>query len=81
MLGEDTFLMVKDLEGAAKAVGLCNKGEEQLTITAKWSDVGVTGKQPVRDLWRQTDLGKFAGEFKADVLRRGVVLLRVGARK
>jgi alpha-galactosidase len=43
----------------------------------KWSDVGVTGKQRARDLWRQKDLGSFAGEFKAKVPCRGVVLVRL----
>ena len=77
-LDDDTFLMVKDLDDGTKAVGLCNSGEDKASVTAKWSDVGVKGKQPVRDLWRQKDLGKFAGEFKAEVPRRGVVLIRIG---
>jgi len=50
-------------------------------VTAKWADVGFKGKQPVRDLWRQKDLGKFTAGFKADVPRHGVVLVRVGAPK
>ena len=79
-LDEDTFLMVKDLADGAKAVGLCNRGEDKVSITAKWSDIGVKGNQPVRDLWRQKDLGKFTGEFKADVPRRGVVMVKVGKR-
>jgi alpha-galactosidase len=33
----------------------------------------------VRDLWRQKDLGKFEGEFKASVPRHGVVLVRLRA--
>lgn len=78
---DDTFLMVKDLADGTKAIGLGNKGEEPVTLTAKWSDVGVKGKQRVRDLWRHQDLGKFDGEFKTEVRRRGVVLLRVGTPK
>jgi len=77
-LDEDTFLMVKDLAEGTKAVGLCNRGEARASVTTKWSDVGVKGKQPVRDVWRQKDLGKFNGEFKADVPRRGVILLQIG---
>jgi alpha-galactosidase len=79
-LDEDTFLMVKDLEDGTKAVGLCNRGEDKVRVTAKWSDLGVKGKQPVRDVWRQKDLGKFTGEFKADVPRRGVVLVKIGRK-
>jgi alpha-galactosidase len=47
-------------------------------VTAKWRDVGVKGKQPVRDVWRHQDLGKFTGEFKAAVPGRGVVLINIG---
>jgi len=78
---DETFLMVKDLEAGTKAIGLCNKGEEPAALTAKWSDVGVKGSQTVRDLWRQKDIDKFDGEFKAEVRRHGVVLLRVGTPK
>ncbi len=76
-LTPETFLMVKNLEDGSQAVGLCNRGEVAASIVAKWSDVGVAGKQIVRDLWRQKDLGKFDGQFKATVPRHGVVLLRL----
>jgi len=31
----------------------------------------------VRELWRQKDLGKFNDEFKAEVARHGVVLVKI----
>ena len=76
-LDDDTFLMVKNMEDGSKVIGLCNRGELPATLTAKWSDIGLTGKKIVRDLWRQRDLGKFDGQFKAVVPRHGVVLVRV----
>ncbi len=76
-LTDDTFLMVKNMEDGSKAVGLCNRGETKEVITAKWTDLGVTGKHIVRDLWRQKNLGKFDGQFTATVPRHGVVLVRV----
>jgi alpha-galactosidase len=76
-LTDDTFLMVKRMEDGSRAVGLCNRGETKETITAKWSDLGLTGKKIVRDLWRQKDIGKFDGQFTATVPRHGVVLVRV----
>lgn len=76
-LGEEIFLMVKDLADGSKAVGLGNAGELPAAVTAKWSDLGVTGKQSLRNPWRQKDLGTFEAEFKAEVPRRGVVLVRV----
>ena len=67
----------RDMEDGTKAVGLFNRGEEPTTVTAKWSDLGLKGKRIVRDLWRQQDLGKFEGEFKALVPRHGVALVRL----
>jgi alpha-galactosidase len=80
-LAEETFLMVKDLEDGSKAVGLFNRGEVETRVTAKWSDVGVRGKQTVRDLWRQKDLGPFENEFRAAVPRHGGVMVRLGGAK
>jgi alpha-galactosidase len=67
----------KDMENGSKAVGLFNCGYSAATVTAKWSDLGLTGKQKVRDLWRQKDLGTSNGEFTAKVPRHGVVLVGI----
>ncbi len=69
----------RDMEDGTKAVGLFNRGEEPATVTAKWSDLELAGKRIVRDLWRQKDLGMHEGEFKAEVPRHGVVLVRLAA--
>src|SRR5579871_2248186 len=61
-----------------KAVGLFNRGDDETQVTVKWSELGITGKQTVRDLWRQKDLGKFEGEFTTTVPRHGVVLVKIG---
>jgi len=47
-------------------------------VNVKWSDLGLAGKQAVRDLWRQKDLGEFDDSFSAKVGRHGVVLIRIG---
>ena len=73
----DLEIWAKDLEGGSKAVGLFNRGEDQASMTLKWSDLGLTGKHAVRDLWRQQDLGRFTGQFQTDVPRHGVVLVKV----
>jgi alpha-galactosidase len=67
----------RDLEDGSRAVGLFNRGEEETAVTAKWADLGVTGPQTVRDLWRQKDIGRFDGEFHASVPRHGVVMIKV----
>ncbi len=45
------------------------------TASVNWTDLGITGKQIVRDLWRQKDLGIFEGQFSAPVDADGVVLV------
>ncbi|MCC7475392.1 MAG: NPCBM/NEW2 domain-containing protein [Pirellulales bacterium] len=75
--GEDLFVMIKDLEDGSKAIGLANAGELAAEVVAKWSDIDIQGKQLVRDVWRQHDLGTADGEYRAQVPRRGVVLLRL----
>ena len=77
MLDDDAVLFVKDMEDGSKAVGLCNRGEMEIDITAKWSDLGLKGKQRVRDLWRQKDLGEFDDSFTAKVGRHGTFMIRL----
>lgn len=67
----------KDLDDGSKAVGLFNLGEDETTVRALWSDLGLAGKRKVRDLWRQQDLGKFTGQFEASVPRHGVMLVKI----
>ena len=52
---------------------------QETAMTVQWSEVGVRGKQAVRDLWRQKDLGAFEDRFSAPVGRHGVVLIRLRA--
>jgi len=66
------------------AVGLFNRGigtfngsDFDNPVTVKWEDLGISGKQIVRDLWRQKDLGEITGSFTAKVPRHGVLLLRI----
>ena len=62
------------------AVGLFNRGENEAELTARWSDLGISGEQPVRDLWRRRDLGVFADSFTATVPSHGAVLIRMGGK-
>jgi alpha-galactosidase len=69
------------MEDGSKAVGLFNRGKAETKVTADWSDLGLTGKLKVRDLWRQKDLGKFSDKFEASVPKHGVVLVRIWPAK
>ncbi|MFO0892468.1 MAG: putative Ig domain-containing protein [Isosphaeraceae bacterium] len=68
----------RDLEDGSLAVGLFNRGGKAERVSARWSDLGLSGGRPVRDLWRQKDLGSFRDRFEAPVASHGVVLVKVG---
>ncbi len=67
----------KGMEDGSKAVGLFNRGEDEREVVARWSDLGITGPQIVRDLWRQKDVGRADGEFRANLGRHGAALFRL----
>ncbi|MBI5010115.1 MAG: alpha-galactosidase, partial [Bacteroidia bacterium] len=73
----DTEVWIRNLEDGSKAVGLFNRGEKEAEVTAVWEEIGVTGKQKVRDLWRQKDLGDYSGKYTSLVPVHGVVMLRL----
>jgi len=60
------------------AVAMFNKSKKPLEITANWSDLGIQGSHPVRDLWQRKDLGKFNGSFEAIVPPHGAVMIKIG---
>jgi alpha-galactosidase len=67
----------RPLADGSKAVGLFNRDEMPMKVTAKWAEIGVEGRQTVRDLWRQKDVGQVDGEFTTEVPRHGAVLLKI----
>ena len=75
----DLRVYAKDLANGSKAVGFFNVGTNGPTnVTVRWSDLGLRGdSHPVRDLWRQKDLGKFKAEFKLPVAPHGAELISV----
>jgi hypothetical protein len=68
----------KTLSGSGRrAVVLLNRTGSPATITARWSDLGLTGPASVRNLWTATDLGSFNGSYAASVPAGQAVLLTV----
>jgi len=66
----------KPLEDGSLAVGVFNTAELKQTCTLRWTDAGLAGKQNLRDLWRQQDLGIFEESYTAEIPRHGVCFLR-----
>jgi alpha-galactosidase len=74
---DEELVLAKPLEDGSLAAGLFNLGEQERTIALSWSELGLKGRQRVRDLWRQRELGIFPRRFAVPVARHGVVLVRL----
>ena len=68
---------VKPLWDGGKAVGLFNRGESAMPVTAHFRDIGIGDQASVRDLWAKRDLGVVQNRFTAVVPKHGVVLVKV----
>lgn len=69
-------IYVKDLEDGGKAVAFANFGREKIKMFYKdFKKIGISGKQIVRDLWRQKDIAKInsdKGNLALDIPAHGV---------
>jgi alpha-galactosidase len=70
-------IWMKVLADGSKVVGLFNRGEDAAPMTVYFKDVEVGDSATVRDLWARKDLGRFKDSFTAEVLKHGVVMLRM----
>jgi alpha-galactosidase len=74
----DAQVWAKKLQDGSWAVGLFNLNAwNTQNITVQWSDMELSGRLQVRDLWRQKNLGQFKSSFTTEVAAHGVVLVRV----
>lgn len=74
---DSCFLMIKNLAAGSKAVGLFNRGKVAREVEVHWSELHISGKYEVRDLWRQKNLGKYQQEFSDRVPPQGVVMIKI----
>jgi alpha-galactosidase len=79
--GGNGLVYARPLEDGSLAVGLFNVGPREETVTVRWKDLGISGEQLVRDLWRQKDQGNFSEKFEAQVRSHGVVLVKIAPAK
>ena len=77
----DVEVWDKPLASGEHAVGLFNRSAARTRVAVRWSDLDLTGKQAIRDLWSHRDIGEFEADYGTDVDPHGVVLLRVRAVK
>ena len=76
----DLEVWSRPLADGSHAVGLFNRGAETARVTAKWSDIGITGTKTVRDLWAHADRGAGSDAFWSDVPSHGVVLVKISGK-
>jgi alpha-galactosidase len=74
-------IWAKKMEDGSTAVGLFNLNDFTTDVTVNWQTLNLNGKQIVRDLWRQKDLGEFSDSFTSPVARHGVRLIRIRPSK
>lgn len=74
---DEEFILKKPLDDGSMAVGLFNLTTEPRSISVDWKELGLTGAQTVRDVWRQHNTGSFAKSFSAPVLGHSVILVRL----
>ena len=70
-------IWIKSLYDGDYAIGVFNNRSYSQNITFKFSDANLTGSLRIRDLWRQSDLGKYNTELTMRVESHGVILLRI----
>jgi len=71
-------IWTRPLFDGTMAMAMFNKTKNPLEVSANWSELGIQGSQPVRDLWRRKDLGDSPGAFKAMIAPHGAVLVKIG---
>ncbi|WP_437587272.1 putative Ig domain-containing protein [Sorangium sp. So ce1000] len=60
-------LWVRDLSGDRKAVAFFNHGDQDMTMSVSFSQLGVTGTPVIRDLWRRADVSGMSDALSANV--------------
>lgn len=67
---------MKELEDGTKAIGIFNLGEETEKYQLNFSEINLSSKLKLRDLWRQKNLGESKDKFETLIPSHGVVLIK-----
>ncbi|WP_076379835.1 glycoside hydrolase family 27 protein [Filimonas lacunae] len=79
--------IAEDANGKDKYLALFNALDKPdanattVNIPATWSELGITGKASVKDLWSGKQLGEFAGEFSPAIPYHGAGLYKLSIKK
>jgi alpha-galactosidase len=73
----DLDVWTKPLSGGRVAVGLFNRSWSMRDVSVDLKEIGFKNGATVRDVWRQTDLGRRSGVVTSRIPKHGVTLLVV----
>jgi len=76
---DSSELWAKRMEDGSVAAGLFNRSYLTSPVTLEFKSLGLTGKQRLRDLWRQKDIGTVSDRFTTEIPGHGVQLLHLYA--
>ena len=68
----------KPLADGTTAVLMLNKGPQKSMATVRWQQIGLSGTQPVRDLWERKNLGSYKDAFSVELGMHEHRLLKIG---
>jgi alpha-galactosidase len=77
-VNERLEVWARPLVDGTKAVGLFNRGLHAAEVSVSLVELGMTGTQPVRDLWARKDLSSSNRRFAVTVPAHGAVLVKIG---
>ena len=78
---DDRELWMRTLSDGSIAVGIFSTGDFDGDLSAGWSEMRLSGRYTVRDLWRRKDLGIVSGKITAVVPSHGAALFRLSREK
>ncbi len=74
---QDSAIWSKKLADGSMAVGLFNRDDLEQRLRVNWSQLGLSGRLHVRDLWLRKDFGLLEGGLEVPVPAHGAILLKV----
>jgi len=73
----NVLVLEKPLSDGSVAVGLFNLKDSPQQLTVEWTELGLDGRQLVRDVWRQKDLPPVQSRYSTMLAAHDVMLVRL----
>ncbi|ANH83049.1 alpha-galactosidase [Niabella ginsenosidivorans] len=74
---KETEIWSRPLGDGSIAVGLFNLSDNLQELSIDWKQLHLNGKQRVRNIWQQKDLGVYSKNYTSEVPAHGVVFLKI----